>query len=98
MLCQRKDGADVNQRDGRGRAPIHYACLNGDCKFVRILLDAGADPNLHTDTYEPMSAEFTFAAVCIAVERGFEEIVDLLLMEQTYSNVLHTAGRFCIVQ
>ncbi len=38
--------AAVNAQDDEGRTPLHYACQSGRPESVRLLLDAGADPNL----------------------------------------------------
>lgn len=38
--------AAVNGQDDQGRTPLHYACQSGRPESVRLLLDAGADPNL----------------------------------------------------
>ena len=39
-------GADVNARDGDGRAPIHQAVAYGRHDVARMLLDAHADPTM----------------------------------------------------
>jgi ankyrin repeat protein len=39
-------GADVNQRDASGSAPLHYAAPYGHEKVVQLLLSAGADVNI----------------------------------------------------
>ena len=36
--------ADVSARDSAGNTPLHYACLDTNLASVRLLLDAGADP------------------------------------------------------
>jgi hypothetical protein len=35
-------GEDVNMRDGRGRAGVHYAVLNSDTEMLGLLEDKGA--------------------------------------------------------
>ncbi|KAL3472288.1 ankyrin repeat-containing domain protein [Aspergillus californicus] len=35
----------VNQADGSGRTPLHYACRSGRPESVKLLLDAGANVN-----------------------------------------------------
>lgn len=39
-------GANVNQKDGDGRSVLYIASLGGKNDVVRVLLDAGANPNL----------------------------------------------------
>ena len=42
-------GADPNQTDADGYAPLHFACMfAGAAGAVRALLEAGADPNAET--------------------------------------------------
>lgn len=46
-------GADVNQMDGVGYPPLTCAVRTGDIRLVRLLLDAGARPNvrnMHNET------------------------------------------------
>lgn len=38
-----------NARDGRGNSPLMYAAAVGSLESMRLLLDAGADPNLAND-------------------------------------------------
>ena len=38
--------ADVNTVNNRGQTALWFACLDGQESFVKILLDAGADPSL----------------------------------------------------
>lgn len=62
-------GADVNERDSLGRAGIH---LTKDPELVKILLDAGADPNAETLLGE---------TVLHSLPRGADENYLILLVE-----------------
>ena len=59
-------GADVNAMNKRGQTTLWFACCSGQTEFVKILLDAGANPNiadkngescLHAAVYGRCSAE-----------------------------------------
>src|SRR5690606_15399183 len=39
-------GADVNQRDFNGYAPLHHAAARGDNELILYLIEKGADPTL----------------------------------------------------
>ena len=41
--------ADVNAVNNRGQTPLWFACADGQDSFVKILLDAGAEPNIADD-------------------------------------------------
>lgn len=43
-------GADVEEKDGRGRTALHHAAYRGDIKVVSLLLDRGADPTATDNT------------------------------------------------
>lgn len=40
------NGVDVNAQDGSGATPLHYAVRGRNLEAVKILLAAGADPNI----------------------------------------------------
>ena len=46
-------GTDTNWQSFEGITPLHLACEQGNVKAVVMLLENGADPNLHDhmDTY-----------------------------------------------
>src|SRR5690348_13926613 len=48
-------GCNVNARFSAGVTALHLAAAHGDADLVRVLLDAGADPNLpsHRPVPEP---------------------------------------------
>ncbi|XP_006885912.1 PREDICTED: arf-GAP with coiled-coil, ANK repeat and PH domain-containing protein 3 [Elephantulus edwardii] len=65
-----QNGADVNQRDSRGRAPLHHATLLGRTGQVCLFLKRGADQHaLDHDQQDPLS---------IAVQAANADIVTLL--------------------
>ncbi|XP_058408585.1 arf-GAP with coiled-coil, ANK repeat and PH domain-containing protein 3 isoform X5 [Diceros bicornis minor] len=65
-----QNGADVNQRDSRGRAPLHHATLLGHTGQVCLFLKRGADQHaLDHEQRDPLS---------IAVQEANADIVTLL--------------------
>ncbi|XP_005653393.1 arf-GAP with coiled-coil, ANK repeat and PH domain-containing protein 3 isoform X1 [Sus scrofa] len=65
-----QNGADVNQRDSRGRAPLHHATLLGRTGQVCLFLKRGADQHaLDHAQQDPLS---------IAVQEANADIVTLL--------------------
>lgn len=65
-----QNGADVNQRDGRGRAPLHHATLLGHTGQVCLFLKRGADQHALDDSQQD--------ALSIAVREANADIVTLL--------------------
>ena len=45
-----KAGADPNASDKKGVTPLHYAAGEGHAPFIRLLLEAGGNPYLKTNT------------------------------------------------
>ncbi|KAM9243219.1 arf-GAP with coiled-coil, ANK repeat and PH domain-containing protein 3 isoform 3-T3 [Dugong dugon] len=72
IICEflLQNGADVNQRDSRGRAPLHHATLLGHTGQVCLFLKRGAEQHaLDDDQQDPLS---------IAVQAANADIVTLL--------------------
>ncbi|XP_067005488.2 transient receptor potential channel pyrexia isoform X2 [Anabrus simplex] len=71
--------ADLEAQDvtdeGRSRTALLWAVSNGHVDSVRLLLEAGADPNVVTDLEQ--------SAVHLACERGHSEVLRLLLAAET---------------
>lgn len=63
-------GADISYTDNIGYQPIHYACYYGNLPALELLLHCGADPTGYFNGIIPL---------IIASERGFKEIILLLL-------------------
>ena len=57
-------GADVNLRNTRGAAPLHWAASQGLVGALKLLLDSGADKDaltLSTDPWEPLATPLHWA-------------------------------------
>ncbi|MGH9840969.1 MAG: ankyrin repeat domain-containing protein [Blastocatellia bacterium] len=65
-------GADVNAKSPYGATPLFFACDRGSVEVVKILLDAGADPNVRDTFYKATPSIW-------AVQRDHAEVVKLLV-------------------
>lgn len=68
-----EDGADPNTLGDFGWTALHEACAQGsiDPKIIKMLIDAEADPNLHTTE--------GFSCLQLAVQRPDTDIVEMLM-------------------
>jgi ankyrin repeat protein len=66
-------GADPNERDREGSTALYHAAVGDDVAVARLLLAAGADPNLES------AAESEGLPLCAAACWGYTEIVHELL-------------------
>lgn len=53
------EGADVNARHTLGWTALHVAAINGRLGAVKVLLEAGADPNLGDEFTDPKRIALT---------------------------------------
>ncbi len=64
-----KQKADPDIRDSSGLAAIHYACQHQNQQILRLLLQAGADPNLQTsDGHSPLELTLWHGEVSMGVQ------------------------------
>ncbi|MBL1148223.1 MAG: hypothetical protein HND56_01300 [Pseudomonadota bacterium] len=79
-----EDGADPNTIGDFGWTALHEACAHSSInpKIIRALLDAGAEPNLHTSE--------GFSCLLLAVQRPDTDVVEMLL--DAGANPNHLSG------
>lgn len=65
-----RTGCNINALDRRGMSPLVYAAETGDLVIVKMLLEAGADPNLHSQMWQ--------SALAAAHNKQGEQVHDLL--------------------
>jgi ankyrin repeat protein len=74
-------GAEVNPVS-RGEFPtLLRAVINTDISIIRLLLQAGADPNVHYDTGDPSTVKQDGTTPLIAAARRGEVVIASLLLE-----------------
>uniref|UniRef100_A0A146M8A7 Transient receptor potential channel pyrexia n=3 Tax=Lygus hesperus TaxID=30085 RepID=A0A146M8A7_LYGHE len=66
---------EVTLPESNGMTPLHLAAENGNVEFTEILLEAGANPNLHT-TNDPKGSA---TALHLAAKTGFRRTVEIIL-------------------
>lgn len=86
LLTQDPWRADVNVRDNCGFTALHCACWADDLDSVRVLLDAGSDPNAK-DKHErtPLLHLDGHALLQIMIEKG----ADVSLGDDEGCNIMH---------
>lgn len=86
IICEflLQNGADVNQRDSRGRAPLHHATLLGRTGQVCLFLKRGADQ--HALDHEQQDA------LSIAVQEANADIVTLLRLARMAEEMREAEG------
>lgn len=96
-------GAPLHGTDGEGRTPLHAAAATGMPAVMRVLLEAGADPNRRAEVSRPVNAwdpkDWTPlhlaarnrdpGAVALLLEVG----ADVHARADGYETALHTAAR-----
>ncbi|XP_061868861.1 arf-GAP with coiled-coil, ANK repeat and PH domain-containing protein 3 isoform X3 [Colius striatus] len=81
-----QNGADVNQRDTRGRAPLHHATSLGHTGQVCLFLKRGANQHaVDADGQDPLS---------IAVQAANADIVTLLRLARMNEEMREAEGPF----
>lgn len=63
-LLRHKPALDVS--DGLGNSPLTLAILNGNCRAVQLLLEAGAQPNFCSNN---KGHEYPMAPLILATSR-----------------------------
>ena len=77
-------GAPVNGTDKNGTTPLYKAAVQGEAEIVRVLLEAGADPNLES------GGESEGTPLCAAAAWGRAEIVRLLIQHGADPNAVES--------
>lgn len=70
-----KNGVHVDSKDGLGRTALYYAVVEREPDFVKLLLEAGADPEIAPHTRHSFLNKTPYET---AVEHGYTQIADLI--------------------
>ncbi|MCL1038278.1 ankyrin repeat domain-containing protein [Shewanella submarina] len=72
--------ADPDIRDSSGLAAIHYACQHQNLQILRLLLEAGAAPNLQTsDGHSPLDLTLWHGEISMGVQSQTSQKMTRLL-------------------
>ncbi|KAK7098087.1 mitochondrial disaggregase-like isoform X2 [Littorina saxatilis] len=78
-------GADVNCRHDLGWTPLHVAAMNGHSQAVKVLLEAGADPN---------AGDLYTSPAQMARDKQLHSLQVLIMREEEFSNRLSNKANF----
>jgi ankyrin repeat protein len=101
-----KAGAKIHHRSPRGLDALHRACMHGDVKIVRLLLDCGGNPNVQTregttipsvingqaDEEVRLLSHAGWNACHAAAYHGRTAVVKMLIEAKVEINVMSEAG------
>jgi len=82
-----RKGVSPNTRNPRGTTPLYGAAVQGDDEIARLLLEAGADPNLES------KGEGEGLPLCAAASWGFVQVVRDLLAHGADPNLAEDDGK-----
>ncbi len=86
ILLEKGWRSAVNEKDAQGHTPLHLAVGRGDLETVRVLLDAGANPNAQDqDGVTPLTLAKSYA--------GTGEIADALVKAGADPKILDKHGK-----
>lgn len=83
--CKRDDAVlNINIRDAQGKTALHYATINGDVEMMKLLLEAGANPDIQDNQ---LKTPLHYAAIS-----KNEESIRNLLSHKANSNIQDSDG------
>lgn len=71
VIAAINEGADVNEKDGEGKTPLHYAVEYGNNEIIQVLINAGANVNAKNF--------FEVTPLHVAVTREMRVIAQILI-------------------
>ncbi|KAL1969964.1 hypothetical protein VTN77DRAFT_7474 [Rasamsonia byssochlamydoides] len=78
-----RDDVDIDRTDALKWSPLHYACVDGQCGVVRLLLDSGADWNLNCD---PNDRDYE-SPIQVAIRAGNPKVIDCFIERKDIFNL-----------
>ena len=93
-------GANINQQDGSGQTPLHYACFhaqfNYTTRMIRLLLQKGADPNIYDNmNQQPTHVMENYVRLDLDVMNDLKDDINELLLEGVESTSCFTKMLRC---
>ena len=83
-----ESGADINAKDGTGKAPLIWASYGGHADVVRVLIKQGADVNVIDESKSAAAGNTPLHFACL---KDHLEVVKLLLDNGARVNAMNCA-------